>query len=1162
MNHLPRRPSDLDPQDGELVDAQSLSTEEQAEIERIAEEDDAHLAGRSGLHPFEAIRETVSSSKMIGFMNGSTLNDLRSGTGYGFEEIPDWELPNPFGRFEIRKMIGKGSFAAVWEAYDPNLNRTLAIKVLHPHRRVDRKLVRRFINEGRAAAKLNHPNIVRVHETGEIDGVAYIASELVNGPELRTLHPLGPFYEPRQAAELCEGIADAIEHSHSRGVLHRDIKPENILLDSMTDADGVQSVVPRLTDFGLARIEEVESRVSTIQQLVGTLVYMSPQQLNGDNNRLGKSSDIYAIGLLLYEMLTGTRPRNCDSDRLELLRASEKIKPPMSLRPDIHKDLNAICMRCLAYEPEDRYRSAGELKADLRRFLDGEPTIARPLSWPQRFFRWANRNRLAAGLMVLAALSMLIAIVVQWVSSRKLDETNVTLKVAEDTLRITNEQLEETNSELQNTAWQYGVTDAYNSYQLGRFEMAASVADKIKDNNPAFSKDAPWQLLRAEIDSNYRLLYKAGYPLRDIVSIPGTSKVVLGGDSPRLTILDRSTGKVVDSIDTPLQRIDSLAISADGRFLAAGGATDAVTDGASPWLIDLTNKQMRMLRSSGPTTIEALAFSPDGKWLASTYRYEWVSLESLKDLERPLVKIELSGRGRSIGWLNDSKTVAVTVSDGQMLLRGLDGSSVDLATQKGVVSLAPVPNSNQVVAAIGHGENCFFFGPNGHDAAKMLSGSTENPMCIAVSADGRFVAVGSELGEIIVWGAVTHSDPTPHDLDLARQSLARAEVFESEVTGLCWSGEHVIATYLDGSVFSTHFAARATDYESGRDISAATFDRDGKEVVIGLNDGTLYRYPTTELIKRLDTPGSSLKDPKYKLDFEADTPVMLIEIAPSGKWMMVGYESRQVELLDSSGKLIVSAAPRFTEGNTEHLEAFAISEDEKWIAWAGREGQLRVRRFDGKTLQDGYTVERNGVNALEFLPGSNLLAAGGRFEGLFIYKASNPAKPHKIDTVAVRSIDRIPGTKRFAVGSADGVLRQFDTEKLTFDQPIRVRGSSGRDLAVAPDGKTAVWTDEKLDTFVVSLDWDRTLGQLRKGPINLIDFQLTTCSTEFSADGRYLMICHFARRERYQDVLHPDKPGLRRGLVRDFMRIYDLHASPNAGVLTRSPEVAPAKAGI
>jgi serine/threonine protein kinase len=973
-----------------------------------------------------------------------------------------------------------------------------------------------------------------------IDGIAYIASELVNGPELQTINPLGPRYSPHQAAELCQGIADAIEHSHSRNVQHRDIKPENILLEPTTNADGVQQTVPRLTDFGLARIEELESGVSTLRQMVGTLEYMSPQQLKLDNSGGEKSSDIYAIGLLLYEMLTGTRPRSCKSDREELLSASKKIKPPMSLRPDIPKDLNAICMRCLAYEPEDRYRSSGDLKADLQRFLDGRPTIARPLTWPQRFTRWANRNRLAAGLMVLAASSMLIASAVQAISSWRLNQSNSALFDAEGKAR--------------ETAWQYGLTYAYNNHQLGHLQMASSVANEINENNPTFAKDVPWQLLKAEIDLNYRLLYKADYPLRDIVSIPGTSKVIFGGDSSRLTIFDRSNGKVVDTIDTPLQRIDSLAISADGQFVAAGGATDAVTDIASPWLIDLTNKQIRMLRSTGPTTLEALAFSPDGKWLASTYRYEWASLESLKELERPLVKIELPGRGRSIGWLNDSKTVAVMVADGHLLLRGLDGSSVDIATQKGRTSLAPVPNTDQFVAAISHGENCFFIGRDGHDAEKMLSGSTENPLCIAVSPDGRFVAVGSELGEIIVWGSPVHPDPTQIDLELARKPLVRAEVFESEVTSVCWSDEHVVATALDGSVFSTHFAARATDYESGRDISAATFDCDGREVVIGLNDGTLYRYPTTELMKRLDAPGATVKDPKFKLDFEADTPVMLIEIAPSGKWMMVGYESRQVELLDASGKLIVSAAPRFTVGKPEYLEAFAISDDEKWIAWAGREGQLRVRRFDGKTLEDGYTVERNNVLALEFFPGSNLLAAGGRFEGLKIYSPSTPAKPTEIDNVGVRSIDRIPGTKRFAVGSVDGVLRQFDTEKLTFDRPIRVRGKEAHELAVSLDGKTAVWTDEKLDTTVVSLAWDRTLGQLRKGPINLIDIQLTNCSTEFSADGRYLMISHFLRLEPYHDLLLPDKPGLRRGLVRDFMRIYDLHANPDGTALTGSVE--------
>lgn len=205
MNYPPKLPSKFDPSDYQQPDETSASPEELAEIERLADEDDLHLTQSDEAHPFASLRTTVSSSKIVGLMTGTTLSDLHSGSGYGFEEVPDWELPNPFGRFEIRKLIGKGSFGAVWEAYDPNLNRSLAIKVLHPNRRADGKLVRRFINEGRAAAKLNHPNIVRVHETGKIDGIAYIASELVNGPELQTLHPLGPRYSPHQAAELVKG---------------------------------------------------------------------------------------------------------------------------------------------------------------------------------------------------------------------------------------------------------------------------------------------------------------------------------------------------------------------------------------------------------------------------------------------------------------------------------------------------------------------------------------------------------------------------------------------------------------------------------------------------------------------------------------------------------------------------------------------------------------------------------------------------------------------------------------------------------------------------------------------------------------------------------------------------------------------------------------------
>jgi tRNA A-37 threonylcarbamoyl transferase component Bud32 len=309
--------------------------------------------------------------------------------------------PRQLGRYEILEELGRGGFGIVYRAVDSPLQRQIALKVLRNELFDDRSAFARFSNEARVLAGLHHPNIINIFAFGEDEGVAWIAMELVRGSNLADRLRKG-LLSPQEAAPLVETLARAVHHAHERGVIHRDLKPSNVLLES----DGT----PKVTDFFLAKQLREES-VTMTGMVVGTPSYMAPEQADGRVHDIGPAADVYALGAILYTCLTGRAPFKGTTafDTVHQVMTAEPV-PPSRLLPQVPRDLETICLKCLRKDPDKRYRTAHELAEDLRRFRTGWPVQARPVPAWERAWRQARRKPAVLVVSVLLVLLLVLGV--------------------------------------------------------------------------------------------------------------------------------------------------------------------------------------------------------------------------------------------------------------------------------------------------------------------------------------------------------------------------------------------------------------------------------------------------------------------------------------------------------------------------------------------------------------------------------------------------------------------------------------------------------------------------------------------------------------------------------------------------------------------------------
>src|SRR6516162_7036379 len=340
-----------------------------------------------------ALGNFLDSPVAAGDDGGTDENEANAAATQTRKSTRAAQLLGELGDYELLEEIGRGGQGVVFRARQRSLNRTVALKVISLGQWASEAHLKRFRREAEAAASLDHPSIVPIHEVGERDGSCYFSMRFVEGGQLDEVVRHTPI-SIRQAAELIAKVARTVDYAHEHGIVHRDIKPGNILLD--------QSGEPHLTDFGLARLVEAESTVTCTLEVLGTPSYMAPEQAVGNNEVVSSATDVYGLGAVLYQLITGHPPfaGGTSYETIKLVLDSEPRRPRLWNRK-IDRDLSTICLKCLEKDPKRRYSSALALAEDLEHWLKHEPIRAQRTGIFTRGRKWARRNPSTGALITL-----------------------------------------------------------------------------------------------------------------------------------------------------------------------------------------------------------------------------------------------------------------------------------------------------------------------------------------------------------------------------------------------------------------------------------------------------------------------------------------------------------------------------------------------------------------------------------------------------------------------------------------------------------------------------------------------------------------------------------------------------------------------------------------